>query len=339
MFMIGIDPHKGSHTAVVVDRTESVLDTIRVTADRTQRDRLLAWAARFEPRTWAVEGATGMGAMLAQQLVAAGEHVVDVPPKLSSRVRLLERGKIDKTDPNDARSAAIVAWRTPALNIVAGLDEHRVVLRLLADRDHQITAHRTRTVCRLHALMCVLIEGGTTRSLTAAKAAELLGTVKITSPVIAQRLATCHQLIDEIRTLDRARDDVRERTAAAVIASGTTVTEVFGIGPLMAAVIVGRVGDVRRFPSSGHFARHNGTAPIEASSGPKARHRLNPRGDRQLNHAIHTAALTQIRNDTPGRAYYLRKQAEGKSRKEAMRALKRHISDAVYQRLITDTRS
>jgi transposase len=339
MFMIGIDPHKGSHTAVVVDRSEAVLDTIRVTADRDQRDRLLAWAARFEPRTWAVEGATGMGAMLAQQLVAAGEHVVDVPPKLSSRVRLLERGKIDKTDPNDARSAAIVAWRTPALNIVAGLDEHRVVLRLLADRDHQITAHRTRTVCRLHALMCVLIEGGTTRSLTATKAAELLGTVTITSPVIAQRLATCHQLIDEIRTLDRARDDVRERTAAAVIASGTTVTEVFGIGPLMAAVIVGRVGDVRRFPTSGHFARHNGTAPIEASSGPKARHRLNPRGDRQLNHAIHTAALTQIRNDTPGRAYYLRKQTEGKSRKEAMRALKRHISDAVYQRLIADTRN
>lgn len=339
MFMIGIDPHKGSHTAVVVDRTEAVLDTIRVTADRDQRDRLLAWAARFEPRTWAVEGATGMGAMLAQQLVAAGEHVVDVPPKLSSRVRLLERGKIDKTDPNDARSAAIVAWRTPALNVVAGLDEHRVVLRLLADRDHQITAHRTRTVCRLHALMCVLIEGGTTRSLTATKAAELLGNVTITSPVIAQRLATCHQLIDEIRTLDRARDDVRERTATAVIASGTTVTEVFGIGPLMAAVIIGRVGDVRRFPSSGHFARHNGTAPIEASSGPRSRHRLNPRGDRQLNHAIHTAALTQIRNDTPGRAYYLRKQSEGKSRKEAMRALKRHISDAVYQRLIADTRS
>ena len=339
MFMIGIDPHKGSHTAVVVDRSEAVLDTIRVTADRDQRDRLLAWAARFEPRTWAVEGASGMGAMLAQQLVAAGEHVVDVPPKLSSRVRLLERCKIDKTDPNDARSAAIVAWRTPALNVVAGLDEHRVVLRLLADRDHQITAHRTRTVCRLHALICVLIEGGTTRLLTATKAAELLGNVTITSPVIAQRLATCHQLIDEIHTLDRARDDVRERTAAAVIASGTTVTEGFGIGSLMAAVIVGRVGDVRRFPSSGHFARHNGTAPIEASSGPKARHRLNPRGDRQLNHAIHTAALTQIRNDTPGRAYYLRKQAEGKSRKEAMRALKRHISDAVYQRLIADTRS
>ena len=106
----------------------------------------------------------------------------------------------------------------------------------------------------------------------------------------------------------------------------------------MAAIILGRTGDIRRFPTSGHFARHNGTAPIEASSGPKARHRLNPRGDRQLNHAIHMAAVTQVRNDTPGRAFYLRKQAEGKTRKEAMRALKRHISDAVYHRLIDDTR-
>ena len=106
MFMIGIDPHKRSHTTVAVDGSEAVIDTIRVDADRHQRARLLAWAARFEPRTWAIEGATGMGAMLAQQLVGAGEHVVDVPPKLSSRVRLLERGRIDKTDPNDARSGA-----------------------------------------------------------------------------------------------------------------------------------------------------------------------------------------------------------------------------------------
>jgi len=339
MFMIGIDPHKGSHTAVVVDRSEAVLDTIRVDADRFQRERLLAWAARFEPRTWAVEGATGLGAMLAQQLVAAGEHVVDVPAKLSSRVRLLERGRIDKTDPNDARSAAIVAWRTPALNVVAGLDEHRVVLRLLADRDHQITAHRTRTVCRLHALLCVLIEGGTGRSLKADKAEELLASINVVDPVVAQRVATARQLLAEIRVLDEARDDVRAATAAAVVASGTTVTEVFGIGSLMAAIIIGRTGDIRRFPSSGHFARHNGTAPIEASSGPKARHRLNPRGDRQLNHAIHMAAVTQVRNDTPGRVFYLRKQDEGKTRKEAMRALKRHISDAVYQRLINDTRA
>ena len=338
MFMIGIDPHKGSHTASAVDHTETVIDTLRVIADCHQRERLLTWATRFAPRTWAIEGATGMGALLAQQLVAAGEHVVDVPPKLSSRVRLLERGRIDKTDPNDARSAAIVAWHNPSLNVVAGLDEHRVVLRLLADRDHQLTAQRTRTICRLHALLCLLIEGGTKRDLTAARAEQLLASTPSTNPVIAERLAVARQMLDEIHVLDAARTDVRKRTAAVIVASATSVTDVYGIGPMMGAIIVGRVGDVGRFPTGGHFARHNGTAPIEASSGPKKRHRLNPRGDRQLNHAIHMAAVTQISHDTPGRVYYLRKQEEGKSRKEAMRALKRHISDAVYQRLIADTR-
>jgi transposase len=203
MFMIGIGPHKGSHTAVAVDGSEAVIDTIRVDADRHQRARLLAWAARFEPRTWAIEGASGMGAMLAQQLVGAGEHVVDVPPKLSSRVRLLERGRIDKTDPNDARSAAIVAWRNPALNVVSTNDEHRVVLRLLADRDHQITAQRTRTICRLHALLCLLIEGGTGRTLTAAKAEELLASVRGDSPVLVERIAAARQLCDEIRLRPR----------------------------------------------------------------------------------------------------------------------------------------
>lgn len=336
MFIIGIDPHKKSHTAVAVDCSEAVVDTIRVEADRDQRSRLLEWATRFGPRTWAVEGATGMGAMLAQQLVGAGEHVVDVPPKLSARVRLLERGRIDKTDPNDARSAAIVAWRTPALNIVTANDEHCVVLRLLADRDHQITAQRTRSICRLHALLCVLIEGGTGRSLTVARAEVLLASVHADGPITTERLVTARQLLDEVRALDAARAEVRRRHLTALEASNTTVTEVYGIGPLMAAIIIGRVVDVRRFPTSGHFARHNGTAPIEASSGPKTRHRLNPRGDRQLNHAIHMAAVTQVRNDTPGRTYYLRKQAEGKSRKEALRALKRRISDAVYRRLLAD---
>ena len=338
MFMIGIDPHKGSHTAAAVDRDEAVIDTIRVEANRDQRARLLAWAAAFEPRIWAVEGATGMGALLAQQLVAAGEHVVDVPPKLSSRVRLLERGRIDKTDPNDARSAAIVAWHNPSLNVVAGLDEHRVVLRLLADRDHQITANRTRTICRIHAMLCLLIEGGTSRGLTVTKANELLGSVTIDGPVARERVTAASQLLDEVHLLDTARTEVRKRTLDVVVASATSVTDIHGIGPLTAAIIIGRVGDISRFPTSGHFARHNGTAPIEASSGPRKRHRLNPRGDRQLNHAIHMAAVTQVGHNTPGRVYYLRKQAEGKTRKEAMRALKRHISDAVYHRLVADTR-
>ena len=124
----------------------------------------------------------------------------------------------------------------------------------------------------------------------------------------------------------------------AVAASGTTLTELHGVGPIVAAYVLGYSGDICRFPSAGHYARYNATAPIEASSGPVIRHRLNPRGNRQLNHAIHMIAVTQVRNDTPGRDYYLRKQAEGHSRKEAMRALKRRISDAVYRQLVADSR-
>jgi len=337
VFMIGIDPHKGSHTAAAVDHTEAVLACVRVDANRHQRARLLEWAVRFEPRTWAVEGATGMGAMVAQQLVAAGERVLDVPPKLSSRVRLLDTGRIDKTDPNDARSAAIVAWRTPGLNVVSGEDEHRVVLRLLADRYHQLTAQRTRSVCRLHALLCLLIEGGTGRSLNTGRAVKLLAGVAIGDPIIAERVATCRQFVTELEALDQALVYIRARTVTAVAASKTTVIDVYGVGPIGAAIILGHSGDIRRFPTAGHYARHNATAPIEASSGPKARHRLNPRGDRQINHAIHTAALTQIAHDHPGRVYYARKLAEGKTKKEAMRALKRRISDVIYRQLLADT--
>ena len=338
MITIGIDPHKGSHTATAVDEHEAVVGELRVIADRHQRTRLLEWAAAFEPRRWAVEGATGMGALLAQQLVGAGEHVVDVPPKLSARVRLMDTGRIDKTDPNDARSAAVVALRNVSLNVVGADTEHRVILRLLADRYHQLTAQRTRSVCRLHAVLCLLIEGGTGRSLTTARATKALASVTNRDPITLERIATCRQFVEEIELIDQALADTRARTVTAVTASKTTVDDVYGVGPIGAAIIVGHSGDVRRFPTAGHYARHNGTAPIEASSGPKARHRLNPRGNRQINHALYTAALTQIAHDTPGRVYYERKLTEGKTKKEAMRALKRRISDVVFRQLLADSR-
>jgi transposase len=339
LITIGIDPHKGSHTATAVDEHEAVVGELRVTADRHQRARLLEWAADFEPRRWAIEGATGIGALLAQQLVGVGENVVDVPPQLSARARLMDNGRIDKTDPNDARSAAIVALRNGSLNTVEAESEHRVILRLLADRRHQLTAQRTRTVCRLHAVLCILIEGGTGRALTASHATKLLAGLTISDPITAERVVTCHQFVTEIAYLDDALADTRARTDAAVTASKTSVTDVYGIGPICAAIILGHSGDIRRFPTTGHYARHNGSAPIEASSGPNSRHRLNTRGNRQLNHALYIAALTQIAHDTPGRAYYERKRAEGKSKKEAMRALKRRISDVVYRRLLADTRT
>jgi transposase len=114
------------------------------------------------------------------------------------------------------------------------------------------------------------------------------------------------------------------------------VVEVHGVGPLVAGLILAHVGDPNRFATRARFAAYNGTAPIEASSGPRVRHRLNPRGNRKLNHAMHLIAVTQIAHDTHGRAYYDRKIAEGKTKKEALRALKRRISDAVWRHLQLD---
>lgn len=337
MFIIGIDPHKGSHTAAVLDDQETLVGELRVTADRRQRDRMLEFAAPYEPRTWAVEAAAGLGALLAQQLLAAGETVLDVPPSLSARVRLLDSGRTDKSDPHDARSAAVVALRHDSLQPVRPVD-HTAVLRLLADRRHDLIALRTRTVCRLHALLCLLTPGGFPQRLGADQAAKVLRNIRPVEAVATERKLMALELLADLRRLDQQIAAVSDRTADAVAASGTSVTDVYGIGPIMAAVIVGHTGHVGRFPTAGHYARYNATAPIEASSGPKVRHRLNPRGNRHLNHALHMAAVTQIRHDTPGRAYLDRKVAEGKTRKEAMRSLKRRISDAVYRQLLADAR-
>jgi transposase len=335
VFIIGIDPHKGSHHAAVLNGSEVVIDELRVRADRTQRDRLLAFAACFAPRTWAVEGANGTGALLAQQLVAAGEVVLDIPPKLSARVRLLDTECADKSDSHDARSAAIVALRHPRLRVV-GREDHTAVLRLLAKRHHDLVALRTQAICRLHALLCALVAGGLPRRLSAQRAARELRRIRVGDAASGQRRQIAVQLLGEVRRLDAELIALKTQISDAVTAADTTVTELYGVGEIVAAYLIGYTGDIARFPSAGHYARYNATAPIEASSGPRPRHRLNPKGNRMLNHAVHMAAVTQIASDTDGRAYYLRKQLEGKTRKEAMRALKRRISDAVYRQLVCD---
>ena len=319
----------------MIDRDEQLVAEMSVCADRRQRDRLLRWAAPFEPRLWAVEGATGHGALLSQQLVASGETVVDVPAALSARARLLDAGHKDKTDTRDARSAAIVALRHRDLRAVA-LEDHRQVLRLLARRHHQLIAARTRAICRLHAVLCEMTEGGLSKNLSAKRASIELRKLRPHDPIGVERKRIAAEFLDEVRRVDRSLVELHGRVNDAVRASGTSVTDVFGVGPIVACYLIGYSGDIRRFPSAGHYARYNASAPIEASSGPRVRHRLNPNGNRQLNHALHIAALGQISHDTPGRAYYLAKQADGKSRKEAMRCLKRRISDAVYRQLRAD---
>jgi transposase len=211
-------------------------------------------------------------------------------------------------------------------------------LRLLARRHHQLVAGRTRAVCRLHAVLAEMVEGGLTRKLGADRAAGSLRAIRPVDGVGVERKQLALEFLDEVRRHDCSLSELHTRIVTAVSAADTTVTAVHGVGPIVACYLIGYTGDISRFPSAGHYARYNATAPIEASSGPRVRHRLNPNGNRQLNHAIHLAAVTQVGHDTPGRAYYLRKQADGKSRKEAMRCLKRRISDAVYTRLRDDAR-
>jgi transposase len=218
------------------------------------------------------------------------------------------------------------------------IEDHDTVLRLLADRHHDLVAQRTRVVCRLHALLAQLREGGASKGLSADRATRLLRRIHPVGAADVERKRQCIEHLSELRRLDAQLVELRKRTAEAVKESATTVTEVHGVGPLVAATIVGHTGGVGRFPTSGHFARFNGTAPIDASSGEVKRHRLNPRGNRQLNHALHVAAVTQVGHDTAGRAFYLRKIAEGHSRREALRALKRRISDAVYRQLMVDAK-
>jgi transposase len=333
--IIGIDPHKATHTAVAIDRDEQLIARLRVVADRCQTQRLLAWAAPFDERIWAIESAAGLGRLLAQELVGAGEHVVDVPPTLSARVRLLGSSKAAKNDDNDALSTAIAGLRHCELRTVR-VEDHAVVLRLLIDRYDDLVGLRTQAACRLHVVLRELIAGGGPRRMSADRAAKLLRSVRPVEPVAIERKQLGLDLLGDVRRLDRDLVAIKQRIGHAVDASGTTLRELHGVGPIVAALVLGHVGDPARFATPDRFASYNGTAPIEASSGPKVRHRLNPRGNRKLNHAMHLIAVTQIRNDTPGRVYFDRKLAEGKTKKEALRALKRRISDTVWRQLQVD---
>jgi transposase len=336
--MIGVDPHKGSHTAVAISPAEEPLGELRVRACAAQAQRLLAWAAAWPQRTWAIEGARGLGHLLAQQLLAAGEQVVDVQPKLGARVRLLATGAVNKNDPNDARSVAIAALRSPAQRQVQP-DDHAAVLKVWAKRHRDLGRTRTQVVCRLHAVLCELVPGGVSKAITAGQAARLLESITPAGAVEAARCELAAAFLDDLRRIDAQLREAKKKLDAAVRASGTSVTGIFGVGPVVAATVIGAVRNVSRFPDRDHFAAYNGTAPIEVSSGPRKIYRLSRRGNRRLNHVIHMAAVTQIRyRHSEGRAYYERKLAEGKTPKEALRALKRRISDAIFARLQADAR-
>lgn len=199
--VIGVDPHKRTHTAVVIDDDEIPLATLQVRAGRTQLAELLAWSAGFVDRVWAIESANGLGYLLGQQLVGAGERVLDVPATLSARVRVLATSRSNKNDPNDALSVAIAARHAPHVNEVQAAD-HPVVLRLLVKRHNDLGRLRNRSACRLHALLCELAAGGITKEITPNKAQRLLDTLTPVTPVERTRHQLAADHIADLRHLD-----------------------------------------------------------------------------------------------------------------------------------------
>jgi transposase len=261
-----------------------------------------------------------------------------VPPELAARVRLPATGNINKNDPNDARSVAVAALRSAGVREVHR-DDHAAVLKVWSKRYRDLGRARTQVACRLHQVLCELTPGGVPGEITAGQAGRILASITPAEAVQAARWELAAELTDDLRGTDARIRQTRTKLAAAVRAAGTSLTGLFGVGPVIAAAVIGDVRHVARFPDRDHFAAYNGTAPIEVSSGGRKIWRLSRRGNRRLNHAIHMAAVTQIRHrHSQGHAYYHKKLAEGKTGTEALRALKRQVSDAIYACLQADAR-
>ena len=335
---IGVDPHKLSATIEVVDARETVLATGRFTTDKAGYAAMRRHVAAFPERTWAVEGSNGAGRPLAQRLLADGEHVVDVPAKLSARARLLDTGHNRKTDAHDAHAVAVAAVRTKSLRVLSH-DSELEVLRMLVDRRDELARAKVQAVNRLHRLLAELVPGKAKKDITAGQARTILASVRPRDAAGKTRKRLALEQLTEMVTIEKKITASSKELKAMVLARGSTLMQLTGVGPVVAARILADVGDVARFADRNRFASWTGTAPLDASSGQQIRHRLSRAGNRRANHVIHIAAVSQLRLDSPGRAYYRRKLAAGKTPMEAMRCLKRRISDAIYRQLVADTKT
>jgi transposase len=337
MMVVGIDPHKQSHTAVAADELGRRQACQTVQARRDGHLQLLAWARQVAPgqRRWAVEDVRHVAGNLIRDLLAAGEQVVFVPPRLMAGERRGGRQR-GKSDPIDALAIARAALRE-ALP-VACLDEATRPVRLLTDHRDSLVADRTRMINRfrwhLHDLAPhlapaarALARPATRRQLTAALAALPPCTA---SRVAAAQLARIDDLSSEITAIEA-------ELAPLVTALAPALLAIRGAGVLTAAKILGETGDVRRFRSPAAYARHNGTAPIPAWSGNPRLQRLNRAGNRQLNAALHRIAVVQARCHPPARALLQRRQETTRdTAKASLRVLKRHLSDVIYHALAAD---
>jgi transposase len=334
--LAGIDTHKDTLAVAVIDDAGRPVVVTELANTETGFDALEQLLAKHPVHRVGIEGSGNYGRGAAVRLVLAGGiEVVEVPPSLTSRERSGRPGA-GKTDPVDAVAIARITAREPGLPPVRLAVGQAADLRALADYRAQLVAERTALASRTHAELHGLRPGYqrqvqrlTGPTFISAAKDLLAGDDSVRAQLTGRRLTRLAELTAEIQ-------EVTALITAEVEQVKTGLTDVYGLGPVSAATILGEVADIRRYRSRHAFAAANGTAPLPASSGRTTRHRLNRSGNRQLNRVLYTIAITQIRADTEGRAYYQRKRAEGKSGREALRCLKRRLSDVVYKALHED---
>ena len=334
MIVIGVDPHKRSHTAAGVDRRTGELRAERTVKARMQgHEQLLGWARTLDDeRLWALEDCRQVSSALERFLLGRGERVVRVPPRLMGEARKGGRS-YGKSDAIDAVAVARAAVRERDLP-VAFLAGREREIRLLADHRDDLVGERTRIQNRLrwhlHELEVELEipAGALDRRLWLDRIGRRLARREPTAQLRIARelLARCRELSRRIAELERELKVLLETEAGELL-------ELVGCGTLTAAQVVGEVAGVERFATDAKLAKRGGCAPLPASSGQKQRHRLNRKGNRQLNCALHRIAVTRARCHPPAQAYLARKEAAGKSRREALRCLKRHLAHTVYRTL------
>ena len=331
--VIGIDSHKETLAACAVNEIGRQEAAAEFPNSRPGHASLLDWALQVPgDHVFAIEGSGGFGRSLAIHLAHHRQTVVEVPSGLTARERRRLRTP-GKSDPGDALAIARVALREDHLPQPASTGWSRS-LRELVDYREQLVGERTRCANRLHADLIELSPGYQVGVKNLVSKRYLARTELLLADNSLTRAGLARRRLQALRRLDVDIAELKLEITQMVEASGTNLTAITGISTLVAARILGEVGDVRRFPSRNHFASATGTAPVPSSSGSVRRHRLNRGGNRRLNRALHTVALVQAQIDPRGRAYMQRRRAEGKSWREAIRCLKRQLSNVIYRELL-----
>jgi len=333
MVVIGVDSHKHTHTVVAADATGRKLADKTVIATGAGHLELVRWAARFPEHRWALEDCRHLSRRLSTDLLVAGETVIRVPPKLMAGARRSSR-EPGKSDPIDALAVARAALREdlPA----ATLDGPEREIRLLVDHREDLVAERTRAQNRLRWHLHELDPG----TEPVARSLNRIVVLAALERDLADRSGTvariARELVVRIRDLTAAINDLEREIGRLVVELSPALLALAGCGTLTAAKLVGEAAGVGRFRSAAAFARHNGTAPLPVWSGNTERHRLSRTGNRQLNVALHRIAITQMQREGPGRTYIEHRRCQGDTKTEAIRALRRRISDEVFRRMRHD---